>query len=330
MLDNVFVHGKENILKSHPSLALEVIVDKESPTEEDYQPKVEEKVEVFNSCLHESVLKTFLAFLAEYLATFMLIFITMGGEIALGTDNALFVGIINGFGELAVIASFTHLKADFNPAYTFTFMITGDHETIEGFVRMVSQFLGGGTATFILSTIFTKENDESGNFACLKLGEGYSWNAGFLAEAILSAVVIFVIYQSAADLHEHEFLRISTTLAAPTHVGFVMVVCIMMLVPITGGSLNPARAISTAIIGDYRYGSSVWEHMEIFTLGPLVGSLLVGIYEKYFMAALRPYYNVWDDILVPEHIVLEERHHMTSPDEAHEEKEKLIFDSKNV
>ena len=64
--------------------------------------------------------------------------------------------------------------------------------------------------------------------------------------------------------------------------------------------------------------------MDIFTLGPVAGSLAVGLYEKYFLATLRPYYNTWDSVLVPEHIILEERHHMKSP-ELPQEKEKKIL-----
>jgi len=244
--------------------------------------------------------------LAEFSATFMLIFVTMGGELAVGTMDAMTVGLINGLGELAVIASFVHLKADFNPAHTITFVITNDVAFWpESFIRIGFQLIGGITACAILAVIYPEDSDLTEYFACLKLGERTTWIGAFFAEVWCSAIVIYVIFQSASKDTEGLQQKISASLAIPNAVGFTMVVVITMLVPVTGGSLNPARAISTAVIGHFRYGSEVWKHMEIFVLGPVIGSILVGVYVEFFLKRLRNWHDKMETVFFPRKVTVE-------------------------
>lgn len=236
----------------------------------------------------DDLTELFLLAISEFLSTAILIILSMGGEMSIGYGDRFGIAFVNGLAEMACIYGFTELKADFNPAVTLTFWITGDCDLIHAVVKVVSQIAGAITGCLLLSALFTEENDATKHFAALKIGSTCSYSAAWWAEIVLTYIVIFIIFQT-ADTNSEPGEALAATLSSPLAVGFTVISCVGVAFPLTGASLNPARAISTAVVGSARH-HHLFKNMEVFFLGPMVAGAIVGLQEKYFMEHLRKLY----------------------------------------
>merc|ERR1712091_605129 len=108
---------------------------------------------------------------------------------------------------------------------------------------------------------------------------GYTTQDGFIAEAICTFILLFVIYGSAIDKHSISRSKSTTNhnpILAPISIGFAITIGHLILIPITGCSLNPARAFGPAFITYQRRNGDPYElfkHIRVFTGGPVAGAL---------------------------------------------------------
>jgi len=225
---------------------------------------------------------------AEFMSSAMLMILSMGGEMSIGYDNVFGIAFVNGLGEMACIYGFTELKADFNPAVTLTFLITGDCDVIHAVVKIVFQLLGGLFGCLLLFFMYDEKMDKTHHFAALKIGKEATYGSAWVAEILLSYIVFFIIFQT-AESNGEPGEALAATLSSPLAVGFSVVSCVGVAFPLTGASLNPMRALSTAVLGSLREGG-LFKDMEVFFLGPIVAGIIVGLQERYVMHKLRALY----------------------------------------
>src|ERR671926_208419 len=90
----------------------------------------------------------------------------------------------------------------------------------------------------------------------------------FVLEILITFVLVFVVVSVATDS------RAPATIA-PIAVGFALAVGVFIAGPVTGGAVNPVRALGPMLVaGDL---TSVW----LYLLGPIIGGVLGGVvYEK--------------------------------------------------
>jgi len=233
---------------------------------------------------------------AEFISSYLLIIVTMGAELAMGNYDVLGVGFVNGLGEMAIIFACSNLKADFNPAVTISFYITGNCDGLHAIIKMIFSCIGGIAGGTTLTCMFSKKTDMTKHFACLHIQDDFPYHSAFITEAICTFMIIFVIFQTAADACEKaEGALLAQTLSSPIAVGFVIVVGVIITLPVTGGGLNPMRALATAIPGAYRQDPDyVWDNFELFIFAPMVGGIMVGVFQKYFMLPVRDRYKYVD------------------------------------
>lgn len=224
---------------------------------------------------------------SEFMSSAILMILSMGGEMSIGYKDRFGIAFVNGMAEMVCIYGFSELKADFNPAVTTTFVITGDCDLFpHGVVKIFAQLCGGLFGCLMLAVMFSKETDQTHHFAALKVGSSYG--SAWMAEIILTYIVIFTIFQS-AETNGEPGEALAATVSSPLAVGFTVIGCVAVAFPLTGASLNPMRALSTAAIGSFREGG-LFKDMEVFFIGPLIAGLLVGLQERYIMHTLRALY----------------------------------------
>ncbi len=213
-------------------------------------------------------------YLAELLGTFLLIFMGAGSVIigqTFGTSDLLGVAVAHGLAIMVGIYAFAHISgAHFNPAVTIAMLATKRIRVMEGISYIISQFLGAALATLALKLIFVDLLVTE--FGVPSLVGGLSPVSGIIIEAILTFVLVLVIFSVAID---QEKTRSNT---AGLVIGSVILMDFLVGGPLTGAAMNPARWFGPALI------SNVWTNWYVYLAGPLTGSLLAAaLYQLVYL-----------------------------------------------
>jgi aquaporin Z len=98
---------------------------------------------------------------------------------------------------------------------------------------------------------------------------GYSLMACLVAEVVLTAIFLFVIFGSTSKDAPKGFAGIP--------IGFALVLVHMIGIPITGTSVNPARSLGPALFAGGEALNQVW----LFWLAPIIGGIIAAVIWKY-------------------------------------------------
>ena len=188
---------------------------------------------------------------AEVIGTAILVFIGAGsvpltvfltGTNPFGSAELSTISFAFAFAIFAAVYSVGHISGcHINPAVTIALLATRkiDVKTAVPYIgaQLVGAFIGAGLTYVILTN-----NDP----ATLGLG-AVSVNAksgipiGFLAEVVGTAILVFTVFGAAVDGGPGGF--------AGLIIGFIVYGVIILVGPITGAALNPARQIGPELLG---------------------------------------------------------------------------------
>ena len=207
-------------------------------------------------------------FIAEFLGTFILVFVGCGAiivESLTGSLTHLGIGLSFGFVITALIYTFGHISgAHFNPAVTISFTIMKEFDKKHLLKYIIAQILGAILASLTLYLLFLEEAKSMSELSYLgsTLPRG-SWYQSFVFEFILTFILMLVIYGSAVH---GKAIKSFAGLAIGLTVGFEAI----FAGPITGASMNPARSIAPALIsGDLDF---LW----LYVVAPILGAIFAG------------------------------------------------------
>jgi aquaporin Z len=211
---------------------------------------------------------------AEVIGTFGFFFTGFCGIAALTTQGPsaiLSIGIAAGFGfGLALmIFAFGHISGGhYNPAVTLGLTTAGRFPAGEVVPYWAAQIVGGIAASVVLRIVFTK--------AVLSAvvnapGRGVSDGKALVLEAIFTFLFLLVITTVATDKRAPW-----NGVFAPFAIGLFIFTAATVCGPITGGSFNPARSITPAVIDGHL------THLWVYIVGPLVGGTLGGLVHAFF------------------------------------------------
>jgi aquaporin Z len=167
--------------------------------------------------------------------------------IGFGFGLGLFVGIVT-FGAIS--------GGHYNPAVTVAAVLDGRLDPMTGVGYVVSQLIGGiGAAAFVLA--MSSQAAVAGTETLP--GSGINDIQAVVIETVFSAIFIIVI--------------LTATKKTPTQAAFVIALTLVVIhfaiVPFTGSSVNPARSIASAVIGQKDLGQ-LW----IYIVGPVLGGAI--------------------------------------------------------
>jgi len=218
---------------------------------------------------------------AELIGTAALVLIGCGSA-AIAGQYIGFAGIAFAFGliVLAMVYAVGNISGcHINPAITVAMLVAGKIKGKDAIWYIVSQCIGAIIGAGILLAIAkglpgysTALNGLGQNGYGDQSPAGYAMWACFVAELVLTALFLFVIFGSTSEKAPKGFAGIS--------IGFTLVLIHLVAIPITGTSVNPARSLGPAVF----VGGDALPQLWLFWVAPLVGGILAAIIWKYAFA----------------------------------------------
>jgi len=215
---------------------------------------------------------------AELIGTSALVLVGCGSAVIAGQFIG-FLGISFAFGLtlLALVYTIGNISGcHINPAVTIAMLIAGKIKAKDAAAYIIVQCVGAIIAAGILYAIAIGKagysltvNGLGQNGYGLQSPGGYSLVAGFIAEVVLTALFLFVIFGSTSKNALPGFAGIS--------IGLSLVLIHLMGIPITGTSVNPARSLGPAVFIRGEALSQLW----LFWVAPIIGSVLAALVWKY-------------------------------------------------
>lgn len=199
------------------------------------------------------------AVLAEFLGTFVLVFIGTGAvmvnQISQGAVTHLGISLVFGAIVSALIYTLGHISgAHLNPAVTLAFWQAGVFSKRQLLPYIGAQCVGAIAASALLRVSL----GAIGNLgATLPLKD--NWVQALILEFVLTSILMGVILGSALDQRAPKGW-------AGLAIGLTVFVEAAVMGPITGASMNPARSLGPALI------SGNWSHHWLYWLAPIVGA----------------------------------------------------------
>jgi aquaporin Z len=222
--------------------------------------------------------------LAEFFGTYWLVFGGCGSALfAAGIPNLGigFIGVSLAFGLTVLTMAYAvgHISGGhFNPAVSFGLWAGGRFSAKDLVPYIIAQCVGAIAAAGTLFAIasgkagFAIDATKAGAFASNGFGsfspDGYSMQAAFIAEFILTMFFLLVILGATDKFANGKFAGIA--------IGLALTLIHLISIPITNTSVNPARSLSQAIFVGGEPLSQVW----LFWLAPILGAIVAGLIYK--------------------------------------------------
>lgn len=179
-----------------------------------------------------------------------------GGAILAGADH-LAVALAFGLAVAALVYALGHVSgAHLNPAITLAFAATGHFPWRLVPAYATAQVVGATAASLLLAALVPGPVDS----LAVGIAPGVGLAGAVAVEALATAMLAFVILAVATD-------RRAAPAAAGLAIGFAVLVGALWAGPLSGGAMNPARALGPALAaGDLR-------HAWVWLVGPVAGAV---------------------------------------------------------
>lgn len=219
-------------------------------------------------------------YLAELIGTMVLVLCGCGAAVIAGHSPAEgapagigLLGIAFAFGISVVAMAYTIggiSGCHINPAITISMLVSGKIELKDAISYIIAQCIGAVVGSGILYLIISNQAGFTGlgewALGANGWGEGYlgnySMTAAFVAEVVFTFIFVFVIHGTTSKLGN------GTT--AGLAIGLSLVLIHLVVIPITGTSVNPARSLAPALFAGGNALAQVW----LFWVAPIIGGVL--------------------------------------------------------
>ena len=219
-------------------------------------------------------------YVAEFVGTLLLVFVGIGTAIFDGKSvGALGISLAFGFTLLALVYAIGPISGcHINPAVTLGCAIAGRMKGSDVVPYWIAQVLGGISGFGFLAVIMlgsTTPDMVHASAAATANGfgdhspGGFGMGAAFMAEAMLTFVLVLTVLGSTAKAAPAGFAGIP--------IGMALAVANFVAIPITNASINPARSIGPAVYAGDWAASQLW----LFIVAPLVGGVLAAFIYKF-------------------------------------------------
>lgn len=195
----------------------------------------------------------------ETIASFIVVFTLLAMKV--NTDEwgdiaTLATSLIGGLVVMVTIFSLGHVSgAHINPVVTIAYTFTRHFPIYLAPLYVLAHLLGGVLAALVLEVVYRPTK------GLVLVTPESSVLQSFLAEMLAGFLLLFVASAVTTDTRAiGEFAGLA--------VGAIIAIDILVVGPVSGGGINPARALGPAIV--------YWEfpYIWIYVVGPIVGGLL--------------------------------------------------------
>jgi aquaporin Z len=223
--------------------------------------------------------KPFTKYIAEMFGTLVLVLIGCGSAVIAGS-NIGFLGISFAFGVAVLVMVYTIgpiSGCHINPAITIAMLVIKKIGAKDALMYILFQIIGAiiGAGFLYLIAIGVEGYSVTVN----GLGQNgygihspgkYSLVSGIIAEVLFTAIFLFVILGSTHKNAPSGFAGIA--------IGLTLFLIHIVVIPITGTSVNPARSIGPALF----VGGDAIAQLWVFILAPIVGGIIGALKWKLF------------------------------------------------
>ncbi len=208
------------------------------------------------------------AAVAEFVATFALIFIGAGAVVLYANGRLDLTGVALAHGlVLAIMVSITaHISGGIvNPAIAIGLWVTGKLTSQRTLVYIVAELLGAVAAGLLLKYLVPSHLFDAAAGGVPALDRSIPAGKGALIEAAATFLLAFAVFGTAID-DRGPFAK-----TAGLTIGLVIAADILAFGPYTGAAMNPARWFGPAV------AAGAWENWWLWILGPIAGSILASV-----------------------------------------------------
>jgi MIP family channel proteins len=219
--------------------------------------------------------------LAEIIGTYFLVLAGTAAALNLPIAglpaDSLTIALSFGLALIALVFALGHISgAHFNPAVTIGLAISGKFPWKYVPFYIICQFGGAIVAAFTVLYAYGEKAKTVVSLGATLPAKGISGQRVLVIEAIVTFLLMMVIMAIATD-------KRSPKAAAGTAIGFTLSVGILIAGPITGGALNPARALGPMIVA-HTY-TDFWAYLA----GPVIGAVVAAVlYATVIVGAEEP------------------------------------------
>ena len=214
--------------------------------------------------------------IAEFLGTFWLVFGGCGSAVIAAGYPQLgigFVGVALAFGLTVVTMAYAvgHVSgAHFNPAITIGLWVGRRIPFRDVIPYIVFQVAGAIAAAAVLKIVAEGQPGfELGGFASNGFGDlspgHYNFVSGAIIETLFTFFFVLVVLGATSAGAPSGF--------APLAIGLTLTLILLVGIPVTNGSFNPARSTGPAIFAGKEYVDQLW----FFWAAPITGAIVAGV-----------------------------------------------------
>jgi aquaporin Z len=229
---------------------------------------------------------------AEALGTLILVFGGVGTAVlstsGTGSVGRLGVALAFGLAVLVGVYAFGPISGGhFNPAVTVGLWVAGRFSGSKVLPYIVAQIVGSVIGSCLIYLIclsghgvVTATSARTGGFGANGFGvhspDGFGMGAAIVMEVVGTFIFLMVIIGVTS--------KISQTAFAGVAIGLALTLILLVAIPVTNGSINPARSIAAAIFAGPDASGSLWAWSQIwlFLIFPTLGGALAGAVHRYF------------------------------------------------
>ncbi|XP_049759426.1 aquaporin-8 [Elephas maximus indicus] len=158
----------------------------------------------------------------------------------------------------------------FNPAVSLVAMLIGGLNLIMLFPYWICQLCGGLIGAALAKAVSSEDRYwNASGAAFVTVQEPGQVLGAVVVEVVLTILLALVVCIGVINERTHDAL-------APFFVGFSVIVAVLAGGAVSGACMNPARAFGPAVMTNH------WDFHWIYWLGPLLGSLFVGVLVRLF------------------------------------------------
>ena len=210
---------------------------------------------------------------AEVLGTCVLVVFGVGTVLAALTAGAgsldyAGIGFISlGFAIAVAVSIYAFLAVSgshINPAVTVALAVTRRFPWAEVVPYVLAQAVGAAVGSLLLVAAFGTPAVDFGGGATA-LGDGVTAVQGVVAEILGTFLLMLAVMAVAVDQRAPKGW-------AGLIIGLTVAGAILVIAPLTGGSLNPARTFGPNLVQSLFGGEVQWAQFPLYIAGPVIGS----------------------------------------------------------
>jgi glycerol uptake facilitator protein len=170
---------------------------------------------------------------------------------------------------LAIYAFGNTSGAHINPAVTVSLAAVGRFPWSEVPAYIGAQLAGGLVGAALIWAAFGGDAIDLGT-GQTSIADGTNYLQAIVAEAIGTFLLLTAIMALAVD-------KRAPGGWAGLMIGLAVAAAILLIGPITGGSLNPARTFGPLVVSTIGGGDTFWGDLPAYVIGPLIGGVVAAM-----------------------------------------------------